>query len=237
MTEQVVKYMTRNARVFFVTLDSAVDRSSELNNLEGEDRSVLGKLEAFCCCIASLQKDERASVLARLSLSGAGVFSATADRDGIVRGCKEADSDVLEDALEVTLQLPLRGNYTGVVSGVGFDDLAEGYFSRSLQIASVCKVFESENRFICIAVEQLPGDPCDLEEICAQACSTLPFGTFPDDFVFLECSPFSFGCTCSRGALMRLVSSMPPEEREALAENGKIITHCNACGKKYIFEI
>ncbi len=237
MTEQVSKYMVQNARIFCVFLDRAVERSAELNGLAGNDKTILGKLEVFACCIAALQKDERASVTVRLSLPEEGCFSATADRDGIIRGRKEESCDGVEDTLEVTLQLPLRGNYTGMVTGVGLDGLFSAYFAQSLQIAAVCNVFEENGGFFCIVAEQLPGAPCDLAGLCRQASLSLPKEEPEESFSFLESSPLRFGCTCSRGALMRFVSSLPPEEREDLSENGKIVTYCNACGRKYTFEI
>jgi redox-regulated HSP33 family molecular chaperone len=49
--------------------------------------------------------------------------------------------------------------------------------------------------------------------------------------------PFRFGCTCSRAALMRFVDSLSEADRADLAEDGRIITYCNACGKKYTFEL
>lgn len=237
MIEQVSKYMAQNARIFCVSLSDAVAKSAELNHLNGGDRTILGKLEVFACCIAALQKDERASVTARLYLPGFGVFSATADRDGIVRGRKEEICDGTEDTLEVTLQLHLRGNYTGMVTGKGLEGLVEAYFAQSLQIAAACRVFEKESAYYCIVAEQLPGESCDLPGICAEASEKIPEDNVPEGFEFLESTPLRFGCTCSRGALMRFVSAMPPEEREDLSENGKIVTYCNACGKKYTFEI
>ncbi len=237
MTEQVSKYMARNARIFCISLADAVEKSAELNHLGGEDRTILGKLEVFACCIAALQKDERASVTARLSLPGRGTFSATADRDGIVRGRKEESCDGVEDTLEVTLQLHLRGNYTGMVTGNGLEGLVSAYFAQSLQIAAACKVFEQDGGYYCIVAEQLPGAPCDLAGLCDTACLSLPAERIPEGFEFLESTPLRFGCTCSRGALMRFVSAMPPEEQADLAEDGKIVTYCNACGKKYTFEI
>ena len=232
MKEQVCKYMAQNARIFCVTLSDAVERSAEMNGLSGDQKALLGKLEAFACCIAALQKVEKASVTARISLPLVGVFAATADRSGIVRGVWEDACDGKEASLEVTLQLFLRGTYTGVVTGTDFDDLTSGYFSRSLQIASACKIFSVEEGFVCIAAEKLPGEDCDLEDLCRRAGETLPFDAVPEDFTFLESSELKFGCTCSRGALLRLVSAMSPEERAELAENGKIVTHCNSCGKK-----
>lgn len=235
MTEQVAKYMAQNARIFCVSLSDAVARSGELNGASGETLSILGKLEAFACCIAALQKNERASVIVRLSLGGRS-YSATADRDGIVRGRPEEENPS-EDTLEVTLQLPIRGNYTGVVTGHGFDDLVATYFSQSLQIASACRVFESNGAFFCIVAEQLPGASCDLEGLCAVASEQLPQETIPEGFEFLESMPFRFGCTCSRAALMRFVDSLSQADRADLAEDGRIITYCNACGKKYTFEL
>lgn len=237
MKEQIRKYMIKNARVFCITLSDAAKRSAELNALSAGDGNLLGRLEAFACCIAALQKVDKASVTARLSLPLVGSFSATADRDGLVRGRKEGDCDGVEASLEVTLTLPLRGNYTGVVTGKDFDDLASGYFARSLQIASVCRVFSHGENYFCIAVEKLPGENCDLEGICDAACAAFPEDLLPEGFEFLESSDLRFGCTCSRGALLRIVSALPPEERADLAENGKIVTHCNACGKKYTFEV
>ena len=237
MTESVSKYMALNARIFCVVLSDAVNRSAELNHLESEDRTVLGKLEVFACCIAALQKDERASVTARLSLSGKGIFTAVADRDGIVRGRKEDSCGGAEDTLEVTLQLHLRGNYTGMVTGDGLEGLVDAYFANSLQIAASCKVFESNGAFYCIVAEQLPGASCDLSGLCRAACEAIPANQVPEGFEFLESSDLRFGCTCSRGALMRFVSSLSEEDRADLAENGKIVTYCNACGKKYTFEI
>lgn len=237
MTEQVSKYMAQNARVFCVSLSDAVSRSGELNEVSGETLSILGKLEAFACCIAALQKNERASVIVRLSLAGQGAYSATADRDGIVRGRPEEKDPVGEDTMEVTLQLPVRGNYTGVVTGKGLDDLVSIYFSQSLQIASVCRVFESNGAYFCVVAEQLPGVSCDLEGLCASASECLPLGNLPEEFEFLESMPFRFGCTCSRAALMRFVNSLSEADRADLAEDGKIITYCNSCGKKYTFEL
>lgn len=237
MTEQVAKYMARNARIFCVSLADAVNRSAELNHLTGEDRSLLGKLEVFACCIAALQKDEKASVTARLSLPGTGTFSATADKDGIVRGRKEEFCDGVEDTLEVTLQLHLRGNYTGMVTGKGLEGLVSAYFAQSLQIAACCKVFEAADGFYCIVAEQLPGEACDLAALCGMAAADLAAGKVPGEFEFLEATPLRFGCTCSRAALMRFVTALSPAEQADLAENGKIVTHCNACGKKYTFEI
>lgn len=237
MKEQVCKYMAQNARIFCVTLSDAVDRSAELNGLSAEQKDLLGRLEVFACCIAALQKVEKASVTARISLPLTGVFAATADRSGIVRGLREGECDGPEASLEVTLQLSLRGTYTGVVTGKDFDDLTSGYFTRSLQIASACKIFSAQDGFVCIAAEKLPGENCDLDGLCSRAGETLPFGEIPEDFAFLESSELKFGCTCSRGALLRLVSAMSPEDRADLAENGKIVTHCNSCGKKYTFEV
>ncbi len=237
MTEQVSKYMAQNARIFCVSLSDAVARSAELNQLTGEDRTLLGKLEVFSCCIAALQKDERASVIARLSLPGVGVFSATADKEGIVRGRKEDVCDGTEDTLEVTLQLHLRGNYTGMVAGKGLEGLISAYFSQSLQISASCNVFELDDVFYCIVAEQLPGASCDLEELCHMAERSFPKNEIPDGFEFLESTSLRFGCTCSRAALMRFVSAMPPKEQAEISENGKIVTFCNACGKKYTFEL
>ena len=237
MTEQVSKYMAQNARVFCVFLDSAVARSAELNRLEGEDSEILGKLEVFVCCIAALQKDERASVTARLSLPQKGIFSATADREGIIRGRKEEVSEGTEDTLEVTLQLPLRGNYTGMVTGNGFDSLVSAYFSQSLQIAASCNVFEKNGGYFCIVSEQLPGESCDLAGLCVQASEDLAEGRIPEGFEFLESMPLRFGCTCSRASLMRFVSALSEEDQADLSENGKIVTYCNSCGKKYVFEL
>ena len=236
MKEQVSKYMIQNARVFFVSLSQAVDRSAELNGLSGADKDLLGRLEAFACCIAALQKVEKASVTVRAVLPE-GCFSAVADREGIVRGRKEEKEISGQASLEVTLHLPLRGNYTGVVTGTDFDSLAEGYFARSLQIASVCKVFRAGEQSVCVAVEKLPGEDCDLAGICRCACESLPEGRVPGGFEFLEASDLRFGCTCSRGALLRIVTAMPPEDRQELAEDGKIVTYCNACGKRYTFEV
>ncbi len=237
MTEQVSKYMTQNARVFCVFLSEAVARSAALNALSGADQSLLGKLEVFTAGIAALQKDEKATVTARLSLKESGIFSATADRDGKVRGLREGDFEGKEDMLEVTLQLHLRGNYTGMVTGSGLEDLMTAYFADSLQIAAVCQVFETEQGFFFLLSEQLPGAPCDLETICAAAREAFPKGEIPADFTFLESFPLAFGCTCSRGALLRFVSALSPEDRAELSEKGKIVTHCNSCGKKYTFEI
>ncbi len=237
MTEQIRKYMVQNARVFCITLSDAVKRSAELNDLTADDTDRLGRLQVFTCCIAALQKVDKASVIARLSLPTIGQYSATADRDGSVRGLKEDSADGMEATLEVTLQLPLRGNYTGVVTGSCFEDLVTGYFFRSLQIASACKVLSCPEGYVCILVEKLPGEDCDLEQICNDACAALPFGSVPKDFVFLEESALRFGCTCSRAALLRIVSALPPEDRQDLSENGKIVTHCNSCGKKYTFEV
>lgn len=237
MNEQVSKYMVQNARIFCVSLSDAVTKSAELNHLTGEDRTLLGKLEVFACCIAALQKDERASVTARLSLPKVGIFSATADKEGIVRGRKEDHCDGTEDTLEVTLQLHLRGNYTGMVTGKGLEGLVSAYFAQSLQISASCKVFEQNGEFFCIVAEQLPGEPCDLEELCHIAAENFPKNEIPDGFDFLESTPLRFGCTCSRGALMRFVSALSPEEQADLSENGKIVTYCNACGKKYTFEL
>ena len=111
MTEQIRKYMVQNARVFCITLSDAVKRSAELNHLTADDTDRLGRLQVFTCCIAALQKVDKASVIARLSLPTIGQYSATADRDGSVRGLKEDSSVGMEATLEVTLQLPLRGNY------------------------------------------------------------------------------------------------------------------------------
>lgn len=237
MTEQVSKYMAQNARIFCVSLDEAVARSAELNQLSGEDKIILGKLEAFTCCIAALQKDERASVSARLSLPRVGIFSATAEKEGMIRGRKEEGCDGIEATLEVTLQLHLRGNYTGMVCGIDLDDLFASYFSQSLQIAAVCKVLEQEGKFFFILAEQLPGASCDLAGLCSQASAEFPQGGVCDGFEFLESTPLRFGCTCSRGALMRFVSALPEEDRADLSEDGKIVTYCNACGKKYTFEL
>lgn len=237
MTEQVTKYMAQNARIFYVSLSDAVTESAMLNHLHGEDVSVLGRLEAFACCIAALQKDERASITARLSLPSIGVFSATAEKDGMIRGLKEGPAVGIEGTLEVSLQLHLRGNYTGMVCGSNTEELVCNYFSQSLQISAACRLFEKNGGFYCIVAEQLPGASCALSEICAEAGEKLPLEILPDGFEFLERTPLHFGCTCSRGALMRFVSSLPPEEREDLSENGKIVTHCNACGKKYVFEL
>ena len=237
MTEQVSKYMAQNARIFCISLADAVTRSATLNHLHGEDVSVLGRLEAFACCIAALQKDERASITARLSLPSVGVFSATAEKDGMIRGLKESPADGMEGTLEVTLQLHLRGNYTGMVCGSDLDELVRNYFSQSLQISAACRVFEKNGVYYCIVAEQLPGVSCALSEICTEAWEKLPLEIRPDGFEFLESTPLRFGCTCSRGALMRFVSSLPPEEREDLSEDGKIVTHCNSCGKKYVFEL
>lgn len=237
MLEQVSKYMAQNARIFCVCLSDAVEQSVRLNGLSADERSVLGRLEAFACCIAALQKEERASVTARLAMPGTGSFSATADRSGIVRGRKEEDSVFTEDTLEVTLQLPLRGNYTGVVTAKGLDGLVDAYFAQSLQVAAACRVFETEQGFYCIAAEQLPGEACDLLGLCTAACQTIPFGQIPDGFDYLESAGLRFGCSCSRAALMRLVSSMPAQDREEMSSDGKIVTTCNACGKKYTFEI
>ncbi len=237
MTEQVAKYLTQNARVFCVFLSDAVTRSAQLNTLTGADKSLLGKLEVFVSCIAALQKDDKATVTARLSLKEAGIFSATADRDGKVRGLKEGDFEGKEDMLEVTLQLHLRGNYTGMVTGSGLEELVSAYFANSLQIAASCRVFETEQGFFFLLAEQLPGAPCNLTEICAAAVESFPKDEIPADFAFLESFPLAFGCTCSRGALLRFVSALAPEDRAELSENGKIVTHCNSCGKKYTFEI
>ncbi len=237
MTEQVSKYMSQNARIFCVSLSDAVAKSAELNHLTDEDYILLGKLEVFACCIVALQKDERASVTARLSLAGVGIFSATADKEGIVRGRKEDLYDGTEDTLEVTLQLHLRGNYTGMVMGKGLEGLVSAYFTQSLQISASCSVFEQNREFFCIVAEQLPGTSCDLQELCHAAEKSFPKNEIPGDFEFLESTPLRFGCTCSRAALMRFVSAMPPEEQADLSENGKIVTYCNACGKKYIFEL
>lgn len=237
MKEQVRKYMAQNARIFCITLSDAVKRSAEMNGLSAQDADLLGRLEVFACCIAALQKVEKASVIARLSLPLRGEFAATADRDGLIRGLKEGPCDGTQVSLEVTLQLPLRGNYTGVVTGQDFDDLATGYFSRSLQIASVCRIFSAEQNFFCIVAEKLPGENCDLEGLCQGACEAFPKGEVPEGFEFLESSDLKYGCTCSRAALLRLVSALPAEDRAELSENGKIVTHCNACGKKYTFEV
>ena len=212
--------------------------SAELNDLSAEDTVILGKLEAFTCCVAALQKVDNASVTARLSLPSGGVYAATADRSGLIRGLREGNCDGKEATLEVTLQLSIRGTYTGVVTGTDFDDLVAGYFARSLQIASVCRIFADGDRYFCMTVEKLPGENCDLEEIGSLACARLSRETVPEEFVFLESSPLRFGCTCSRGALLRLVSALPPEDRRELSdETGRIVTHCNSCGKKYTFEV
>ena len=237
MIEQASKYMSQNARIFCISLSDAVTQSAQLNHLDGEDRSTLGKLEAFACCIAALQKDDRASVTARLSLPGIGTYSATADKEGIVRGRMEETCDGAEDTLEVTLQLHLRGNYTGMVTGKGLEGLVRSYFSQSLQIAASCSVFEDNDTFFCIVAEQLPGESCDLQGLCGEAEKTFPQNQIPEGFEFLESTPLRFGCTCSRASLMRFVSAMSPEDRADLAEDGKIVTYCNACGKKYTFEL
>ena len=237
MNEQVTKYMAQNARIFCVALNDAVEKSAQLNHLNGEDPLILGKLEAFTCCIAALQKDERASVTARLSLPRKGIFSATAEKEGMIRGRKEEDFLGMEATLEVTLQLHLRGNYTGMVCGTDLDDLFSAYFAQSLQINAVCRVFEIDGGFFCVVSEQLPGVSCDLSGLCEAARESFPKEALPKGFEFLETTPLRFGCTCSRASLMRFVSALSEEDRQDLSEDGKIVTYCNACGKKYTFEL
>ena len=128
-------------------------------------------------------------------------------------------------------------SFTGMVTGKGLEGLVRSYFSQSLQIAASCSVFESDDTFFCIVAEQLPGESCDLQGLCGEAEKTFPQNQIPEGFEFLESTPLRFGCTCSRASLMRFVSAMSPEDRADLAEDGKIVTYCNACGKKYTFEL
>lgn len=236
MNEQVVKYMAQNARVFCVTLSDAIERTAQLNPMDTTQRVLLGKLETFVCCIAALQKVDKALIVARMQIKDVGIFSATADKEGLVRGTKEP-CGTGESYLEVTLQLHLRGNYTGVVTGDTPEALFDAYFSQSLQIASRSLCSETAEGFVFVLAEKLPGAACDLQGLCRIAAETLPFGTVPDGFSFLEAMPLRFGCTCSRGSLLRMVSALPASERAELSENGKIVTHCNSCGKKYTFEM
>ena len=236
MKEQISKYVCGDARVFFVSLSDAAARSAEQNELNAGETATLGKLEAFACGLAAMQKDAQASVSVKLSFADGSGFSATAERSGAVCGKKEDSSPAPEDALEVTLRLPLRGNYTGIVTGKGLDQLTADYFAQSLQIAAQCRVLQKETDFICIIADQLPGGKTDLKNTVA-AAESLVGGEIPAGFSLLESISLRFGCTCSRSALLRVISALPETERRSLADNGKIVTFCNACGKKYTFEL
>lgn len=234
MKEQVSKYMMENARVFTVLLNDAVFQTGSVCGAAGEDLSVLGRLMTFACCIAALQKEEEAAVTVSLHLNSSG-YAASADPSGTVRGrlC-EADGANL---LEVTLRLPLRGTYTGVVCGDTFEELVRDYFEQSLQISAACRIGEKNGVWYCVLAEQLPGVSCDVARICGQICALLEEPEHPEWPECLEQTELRYGCSCSRSSILRMIEALPLEDQAELSENGKIVTYCNSCGKKYTFEL
>ena len=48
--------------------------------------------------------------------------------------------------------------------------------------------------------------------------------------------PVEWKCTCSRERLEAMLKAMPPEERKALVENGRITATCEFCSKHYTFD-
>ena len=47
---------------------------------------------------------------------------------------------------------------------------------------------------------------------------------------------YKFGCRCSREKLVNTLSTMKPDDIEAMVENGKITATCNFCGQEYSFD-
>jgi molecular chaperone Hsp33 len=46
----------------------------------------------------------------------------------------------------------------------------------------------------------------------------------------------AFGCRCSRERAERVVRSIPPEERQDLKIDGRIVVTCEFCGTVYHFD-
>ncbi len=241
--EYLTKYIYGNARIFVVQLKEAVMQTVRMQSLSESDGILIGKLEAFAACLAGLQKEDGASVSVKLTDPAAKkAVTALAEKSGQVRAYLDEIADAVrnsEPVMEVVQRLPLRGNYTGVVSAPDLDCLIRAYFARSLQIEAVCRVFSQNSVFYCVLVEQLPGIPMALKGVMARALVLLENEMeFPEDeFERMEQTPLFFGCTCSRASVYRLIRSMTPDELAELTQDGKIETHCKFCGKKYSFEV
>ena len=66
------------------------------------------------------------------------------------------------------------------------------------------------------------------ESVVATFLAGLPSAT-------LERRRLAYRCRCSRQRLHRQLLTLPPEDRESLYEEGKIVAECTFCGESYTF--
>ncbi|GAB3349392.1 Hsp33 family molecular chaperone HslO [Lysobacter tyrosinilyticus] len=160
--------------------------------------------------------------------------------------------------LAITIENPSRDGrdpmrYQGLVA-LESDSLAgafEDYFRRSEQLPTRLLLAADETAAAGLMLQKLPGDAGDDDgwtragalfdtltphELLEWTDEQLVTRLFHEDGVqLLGNKPLSFACSCSRGRVEAMLTSLGEEEATAAVADGKAQVRCEFCGQTYRF--
>ena len=169
--------------------------------------------------------------------------------------------DLGRDAvLAITIERPGGPRYQGLVplEGDRLEHAFEGYFERSEQLPTAIRLAATDTVCAGMLLQQIPGEgghglrepTADFErlgilfrtvtdeELLTLAPETVLRRLFAEDDVRIQPERrLSFGCSCSRERVERVLLTLgEPEVRAALDAGGRTTVRCEFCGREYAFE-
>jgi redox-regulated HSP33 family molecular chaperone len=236
--------------VILSRIEDIVKSTQKAHEISFEDALTIGKAASLAACFVLWEKDENASVAVSLKYPETGKnYMAIAEKDGRVRGCvTNFNSEVIKNGviLEITQKLPIKGDYTGVVTAENEEAAVYNYFRNSRQTIAKCIIKEINGACFCIIIEQIPGHFMQEQSSTIEDAEKLLKNftdTFDDSYIKetkyfekLENIDLTYGCTCSGLSVSKMLAAIPPEELEDCMVDGKIEVSCKFCGKKYKIE-
>jgi len=233
--DKLYSFTYGDSRFFMADISDCVLENSRSHGFSMEKQLISGKIQAFACCLAAMQKYPGASVtvIAKYPKKKL-VFGAIAEANGIVRGyCEKFNPSVITEGviLEVNLQLSV-GDYTGVVCDKNLITAIEQYFKVSTQINAKCYMKIKENNWCCLVGEQLPNGT-DLQCVWSSLkLEDIHNKKNDGKYNFFEDKYLKYGCTCSKEKVRQMLKTV--EMNNDYREKGEISVVCKFCGKKYI---
>ena len=252
----IKQYMTPGTRVCAAFINDITEQTIKAHDYPKDTcRFELAAAEALAACLCIQLKEAEASVAVSLKYPALSKsFSAIAEKDGRVRACmEEYSAGIITEGviLEITQRLPLRGDYTGIVTAPTVSDAVSEYYKSSRQIEGFCALKEFNEGFVCVICERLPVTYVedewrkkDAESVIVKIKEAFDEPSYNrcretlDQLQLISQTSLTYGCTCTRRGLARALALMSTEELTSSAdEHGSIEVICKYCGRKYRFNL
>ena len=252
MSDFIKTYTTAGTRLTIARLSDSVENAMLSAQLPLQETSQAASAMLLSVCLVENRKEDNASVSVTLTYPALGrKFTALCERDGRVRVCADdCTPGFLREGviLDVTQRLPVRGDYTSVVSADNEQDAVTEYFRASQQTKAHFRILSEGNVFCAVLSERFPiteqahqiyDEDADL--VFAKMdnlTSPADQETFVAPYKKTGEHELKFGCTCTSRSIRSALAGISPEELEQLKDaDGKLEVRCKHCGKIFRLEV